>query len=312
MMTYQDITYEQKGTAAWITINREKRGNAFRRETLDEIVDALSVAGDATGVRSVVLTAAGNRFFCTGGDVSDYYSRYRDDMKGMRGYLRAMERTFAEIIHCPKPVIHRVNGDVMGGANAFHLASDIVVMSTKAKFQQVGTMVGSVGCFGPTQWWPAAIGDKRAREVILCCKPVTADLALQWGAANAIAEPDQLDAVVQDYVDLLAKAYPDAMRYSKVSLNGPKELSFRDMTHGREWSALHFPSMEARSGFGAFIHKRKVTSESSWKAIDTGHVTVAPYGGYSLVCTSCGAEHLPEDFHFCGVCGVPVNKAATA
>ena len=98
----------------------------------------------------VVITAAGSRFFSTGGDVGDYSTRYSDDMVGMRAYERALEKTFAEMIHCPKPIIHRINGDCVGGANAFHLAADIAVMSTNAKLQQVGTMIGSVGGFGPT------------------------------------------------------------------------------------------------------------------------------------------------------------------
>ena len=106
-----------------------KRGNSFRRETLDEIRDAVERAGDGPGIRSVVITAAGSRFFSTGGDVVDYNTRYTDDLIGMKSYERAMERTFSEIMHCPKPVIHRVNGDVVGGANAFHLAADFVVMN---------------------------------------------------------------------------------------------------------------------------------------------------------------------------------------
>jgi len=300
---YQDILLEQRGLAAWITINRPNRGNAFRRQTLDEIADALIRIGNAPGVRAVVLTAAGSRFFCTGGDVNDYYTRYRDDMVGMRAYERAMERTFAEIIHCPKPVIHRINGDVVGGANAFHLASDIAVMADTAKLQQVGVMIGSVAGFGPVQWWPGCIGDKRAREVLLCCKPLDAATALQWGAVNAVAPPGELDAVVQSYVDTFSKAFPDAMRYSKVALNAAKELSFREMTQAREWLSLHFPSMESREGFGAFFNKRPIDPEPSWQAIDTGHVTVAPFGGYSLACTACGTTCLPEDHKFCGHCG---------
>ena len=206
---------ERRGLAAWITINRANRGNSFRRQTLDEITDALVRVGDAPNVRVVVLTAAGQRFFSTGGDVGDYWTRYRDDMVGMRAYERAMEKTFSEMIHCPKPIIHRINGDCVGGANAFHLAADLAVMSTAAKLQQVGTTIGSVGGFGPTQWWPQVVGDKRARDILLCCKPVDAELALQWGVVNAIAPYDQLDAAVQVYVDKLAKGFPDAMRYSQ-------------------------------------------------------------------------------------------------
>jgi len=104
--------------------------------------------------------------------------------------------------------------------------------------------------------------------------------------------------------------FPDALRYTKVALNVQKELAFREMTQAREWLTLHFPSMESRAGFGAFFHKRPVSSEASWKAVDTGHVTVAPYGGYSVICGSCGATDLPEDHRFCGVCGHTLKKEA--
>lgn len=305
---YEDVTFEKRGHAAWITINREKRGNSFRRETLDEIRDAVERAGEGPGIRSVVITAVGSRFFSTGGDVVDYNTRYLNDLTGMKSYERAMERTFSEIMHCPKPVILRVNGDVVGGANAFHLAADFVVMNSKSKFQQVGVGVGSVAAFGPTQWWPLMVGDRRARDILMALKPVPASLALEWGVVNAVSEYDQLDAEVEKIVNTLAGMYPEALRYTKVALNHQKELMFREMTQAREWCTLHFPSMESRSGFGAFFHKKPLDSTASWKALDTGHNTVAPYGGYSVLCRTCGADHLPEDHKFCGVCGADLKS----
>ncbi len=309
-VAYEDIVFEPRGVAAWLTINRANRGNSFRRQTLDEITDAVIRAGEAPGIRSVVITAAGDRFFSTGGDVNDYHLKYSDDMIGMRSYERALERVFAEIIHCPKPVIHRINGDVVGGANAFHLAADFAVMAKSAKLQQVGVGIGSVAGFGPTQWWPLAVNDKRARDILMCLKPVTSDLALEWGVVNAVAESAQLDAEVQVLVDRLAGMFPDALRYTKVALNAQKELGFREMTQAREWLTLHFPSMESREGFGAFFNKRKVSAEASWKAVDSGHVTVAPFGGYSVVCPTCHAGPLPEDHAFCGMCGGALKAAA--
>ncbi len=117
-------------------------------------------------------------------------------------------------------------------------------------------------------------------------------------------------AEVEKIVANLARMYPDALRYTKVALNHQKELLFREMTQAREWCTLHFPSMESRSGFGAFFHKKPLDSNPSWHAQDTGHNTVAPYGGYSVLCTSCGADHLPEDHKFCGVCGAGLTKPA--
>lgn len=305
--TYEDIRLERRGRSAWVTICRPKLGNSFRRETLDEITDAFQRIGDAIDIRSAVITSEGNRFFCTGGDVKDYYTRYRDDMIGMRAYERAMERCFSEIVHCPKPVIHRINGDVVGGANAFHLAADLAVMSEGAVLKQVGVMIGSVAGFGPTQWWPHNVGDKRAREILMCCTPINAQQALDWGAVNAIAPYDKLDEVVQQYIDTLDKAFPDAMRYTKVALNVDKEAGFREMSQAREWLSLHFPSTESREGFGAFFEKRPISPESSWKAIDAKRVTVAPFGGYSVTCNSCGTTNLPEDFKFCGTCGSSIG-----
>ncbi len=310
--SYEDIRLEKRGLAAWVTIDRPKLGNSFRRQTLDEITDAFQRIGDSVGIRAAIITATGDRFFCTGGDVRDYHTRYRDDMIGMRAYERAMERTFAEILHCPKPVIHRINGDVVGGANAFHLAADLAVMVDTAVLKQVGTMIGSVAGFGPTQWWPLTVTDKQAREILLCCTPISAQQALEWGAVNAVASREELDEVVQSYVDRLSRAFPDAMRYTKVALNANKELGFREMTQAREWLALHFPSTESREGFGAFFEKRKTDPEGSWKAVDSGHVTVAPYGGYSLTCRACGAAQLPEDHAYCGVCGAELKPAPAA
>jgi enoyl-CoA hydratase/carnithine racemase len=187
-------------------------------------------------------------------------------------------------MHCPKPVICRVNGDVVGGANAFHLAADFVVMNRTSKFQQVGVGVGSVAAFGPTQWWPLLVNDRRARDILMQLKPVPADLADQWGLVTAVADYDQLDAEVEKIVANLARMFPEALRYTKVALNHHKEMMFREMTQAREWCSLHFPSIESRSGFGAFFQKRPIDSTASWKAINTGQNSLAPYGGYSVHC----------------------------
>jgi hypothetical protein len=144
----------------------------------------------------------------------------------------------------------------------------------------------------------------------MCLKPVTSELAMEWGAVNTVVDSGELDAAVQVYVDKLAGMFPDALRYTKVALNAQKEAGFREMTQAREWLTLHFPSMESREGFGAFFEKRGVSAERSWQAVDTGHVTVAPYGGYSVNCPSCGAKALPEDHAFCGLCGGALEKAA--
>src|SRR5258708_8773598 len=105
----EEIKVEGRGLGGWITIDRANRGNSFRRQTLDEIIDALERIGDAPDVRAVVLTSAGSRFFSTGGDVGDYWTRYRDDMVEIRPYQRALTKTFPQLIPCPTPIIHLIN-----------------------------------------------------------------------------------------------------------------------------------------------------------------------------------------------------------
>jgi enoyl-CoA hydratase/carnithine racemase len=167
-----------------------------------------------------------------------------------------------------------------------------------------------VAAFGPTQWWPLLVNDRRARDILMQLRPVTAELADQWGVVTAVADYEQLDAEVEKIVVNLARMFPEALRYTKVALNHHKETLFREMTQAREWCSLHFPSMESRSGFGAFFQKKPIDSSASWKALDTGQNTLAPYGGYSVQCKACGADHLPELHRFCGVCGAELQKAA--
>jgi hypothetical protein len=84
------------------------------------------------------------------------------------------------------------------------------------------------------------------------------------------------------------------------------------MTQAREWCSLHFPSMESRSGFGAFFQKKPINSTASWQTIDRGQNTLAPYGGYSVQCKVCSADNLPEEHKFCGVCGSDLKKDKVA
>ena len=128
------------------------------------------------------------------------------------------------------------------------------------------------------------------------------------------AQIDALDKEAADRLEALKLNHREAIDDVKNLHPGSvlSELKFREMTQAREWCTLHFPSMESRSGFGAFFQKKPIDSNPSWKAQDTGHNTVAPYGGYSLKCGSCGADHLPEDHKFCGVCGAELKEKAAA
>ncbi|SDH53616.1 enoyl-CoA hydratase/isomerase family protein [Pseudonocardia oroxyli] len=301
---YEDIRYEQDGALAIITIDRESRGNSFRRQTLDEMYDAITNVGAQRGVKALVVTGAGRRFFSAGGDVVEYAgSNYDTNMNEFRNYQRTIERVALELIHCPVPVIARVNGFVAGGSNVFHLAADISVASRDCFIQQVGTRVGSVSGLGPNQWWPLTIGDKRARELMVAGRRVDAATAYQWGAFNAVVDYADLDDEVLRWAEMITQGFPDAVRYTRVSLNAAKERGIREMTQNREWLQLHFPSIESSEGFRSFAAGRPADTGPSYRGVDTGRVSTAPHGALAKKCQSCGAAGLAVEHSFCGLCG---------
>lgn len=301
--TLEDVRYELDGPVARVIIDRPAKGNSFRFETLKELTACIQDAGDRSGVRAIVLSASGDRFFSTGGDVKDYHERYRHDVAAFRTYQLAIEATLQAMLQCPRPIIARVNGDVVGGANAFHLAADLVVASETAHFHQIGAKIGSVSGLGPAQWWPLVVGDRRARELLLRARPLDARTALKWGAINDVVPYEGLDEMVQTYVDDLAAGFPDALRYARIAMNAGKEGLMREISQAREWLTMHFPSAESVEGFDAFIQKRPVDRTLSWHAADQGKVTVAPWGSAIRKCDACGAAGIADDHQFCGLCG---------
>src|ERR1700716_4719912 len=163
---FTDVIYEVRDRAAWIIINRPKVYNAFRGQTLEEMIQALHLAANDRQVASIVLTGAGDKAFRTGGDQSAHEGQY--DGRGVVGL--PIDEFQALIRGVPKPVIARVNGFAIGGGNVFATLCDLTIASEKAVFGQVGPKVGSVD-----PGWGAAllarhVGEKRAREFWFLCR----------------------------------------------------------------------------------------------------------------------------------------------
>ena len=160
-MEYQDILYEVDQGVARITINRPDKFNSFRGITCDELIDAFNRAGWDRKIGVVVLTGAGDKAFCTGGDLSSHEGAY--DGKGTIGLpLEALQSVIRDI---PKPVIARVQGYSIGGGNVLSLLCDLTIASEKAIFGQVGPKMGSVDpgfrlrLPGPYRWREAGTRD---------------------------------------------------------------------------------------------------------------------------------------------------------
>jgi enoyl-CoA hydratase/carnithine racemase len=333
---FQDIRYAKGDGVARITISRPERYNAYSTAALEEMATAFRDASfdDAVGV--IVLTGAGDRAFCTGGDVQEYAERYVRTPRDYWKYMALFRAYIESILNTGKPVIARLNGMAVGGGNETQLACDLTVMAEHAVLKQVGTHVGSVACGGATQWLPITAGDKRARQILMLNEPIPARQALDWGLVNWVApsvrrgdewiegasaeqiraaqagtdgyriDLSGLDALTDDVCRRLLATFPECTRYTKQQVNVWKDFAWHQtVRHAQDWLALHYASWEPAEGMQAFVEKRPPRYAMLRERAARGESSEFPWGAPLGACGACGATNLPADHAFCGVCGVP-------
>jgi 2-ketocyclohexanecarboxyl-CoA hydrolase len=198
-MPFQDILYDKRDGIATITINRPKVLNAFRAETVEEMLEAMRDAEDDRDIGVVVLAGAGDRAFCVGGDNSARSEGGATDSGyGGRGLVGLpIEELHSAIRDSRKPVIAKVQGYAIGGGNVLATVCDLTIASDKAQFGQVGPRVGSVDPGWGTAYLSRLVGEKRAREIWFLCRRYTAAEAYEMGLANKVVPAQELDAEVE-------------------------------------------------------------------------------------------------------------------
>lgn len=251
-MDYQDITYERRGDAAWIAINRPEKYNAFRGRTCEELIHAFNKAGWDKSIAAIVLTGTGEKAFCTGGDQSAHDGGY--DGRGIIGL--PIEELQSLIRDLPKPVIARVNGFAIGGGNVLVTCCDLAIASSNAVFGQVGPKVGSVDPGFGTAMLARVIGEKKAREMWMLCRRYTAEQALTMGLVNTVVPPEQLDEEVERWCAEIAALSPTAIAIAKKSFNLDSESIRGISAMGMQALSLFYESAESREGVAAFMEKR--------------------------------------------------------
>ena len=252
-MTYEDIRLEKKDAVARITIDRPKVMNAFRGKTCEELIDAFSNAGWDKSIGVIVLTGAGDRAFCTGGDQSAHDGAY--DGRGTVGLpVEQLHNVMREI---PKPVIARVQGYAIGGGNVLATLCDLTIASDKATFGQVGPKVGSVDPGWGTAYLAGIVGEKRAREIWYLCRRYTAQQALEMGLCNAVVPHDQLDAEVDKWCAEIVDKSPTAIAIAKASFNAATDNIRGIGSLGFQALNLYYQTDESKEGVQAFLEKRK-------------------------------------------------------
>ncbi len=256
-MAYEDILYETADGVATITINRPKVMNAFRSQTVEELIDAFKEAWADRNVGAVIFTGAGDKAFCTGGDQS---TRQEGGYKGrpVRSDLGLeIEDLHSVIRDIPKPVIAAVNGYAIGGGHVLHVLCDLTIAADSAQFGQVGPKVGSVDPGFGTAYLTRVIGEKRAREMWYLCRRYSAAEAFQMGLVNKVVPAAQLMDEARAWARELAERSPTAIKLAKASFNAESEHIRGVGAVALRGLALYYGTEEAAEGKNAFLEKRK-------------------------------------------------------
>lgn len=300
---FEEIIYEKKEWVAKITFNRPSKYNAYTGTELAEVCDALHDILVDDKIAVGVITGAGDKAFCTGGDAGTYSTIYPERPHEFYMWWEYYERMLYLIRTCGKPVIARINGVVAGGGNEINLACDISIAAEHARFIQPGTRTGSVSAGGATQWLPLVIGDKRTRWMVMVGDEIDARTALQWGLVNEVVPYEKLDEAVNTVCQKLIDKFPDCLRYTKVQCNFWSDLAWTTFQHARDWLSVHYATAEPIEGFKAFLEKRKVDYRGMREKDIEGKSRSYIFGPPMKSCAKCGTKYLPEEFKFCGVCG---------
>ena len=185
MMTFETILYEENGPVGTITLNRPDDGNMFTTQMCHEIRDCINEIRRETRTRVVILTGAGDKFFCIGGRKDGL-----PETNLYAGVLPTLEM-YEAIERLQKPVIASVNGYAVGGGNVLQVVCDLTISKESAVFRQVGPMMGSFDAGYGTWYLEDAIGKKRAKEMWLLNDRLNAQQALDFGLINRVV-PDHL------------------------------------------------------------------------------------------------------------------------
>ncbi|MEO8297778.1 MAG: enoyl-CoA hydratase-related protein [Burkholderiales bacterium] len=252
-MEYQDILLEKSDGVATITINRPDKLNAFRGQTVEELIHAFEDAGWDKSMGVVVLTSTGDRAFCVGGDQGAHDGHY--DGRGTIGM--PMEQLHSVMRDIPKPVIAKVKGYSIGGGNVLVTLCDLCIAADNAVFGQAGPKVGSVDPGWGTVYLANVVGEKRAREIWYLCRKYPAQQALAMGLCNAVVPLAQLDDEVQKWCSEILEMSPTAIAIAKKSFNAGTEHIRGIGALGMQALSLFYQNPESREGVNAFNEKRK-------------------------------------------------------
>jgi naphthoate synthase len=252
---YTDIIYEKADGISKITINRPEVHNAFRPETLNEMIGAFEDSGEDPEIGVVILTGQGDKAFCSGGDQR---VRGHGGYVGKDGVPRLNALDLQRVIkYLPKPVIAMVAGYAIGGGNVLQLMCDLTIAADNARFGQAGPRVGSFDAGWGATYLARVIGHKKAREVWYLCRQYSAQEALQMNWINAVVPLEQLEEETVKWAKEILEKSPTAIRFLKASFNVDTDGLAGLQQLAGDATMLYYMTEEGREGKNAFLEKRK-------------------------------------------------------
>ena len=252
--TYDDILFEKAEGMTKVTINRPDVHNAFRPQTIFELLDAFELVRDDPEVGVVILTGAGTEAFCAGGD---------QRVRGKAGYIDPSGVPRLNVLdlqmlirRLPKPVVAMVAGYAIGGGHVLHVVCDLTIAAENARFGQTGPRVGSFdGGFGAS-YLAALVGQKKAREIWFLCRQYDAAEALAMGLVNTVVPLDELEETTIAWCREMLALSPLALRLLKASFNAGLDGQAGLQQLAGDATLLYYMTEEGSEGKNAFLEKR--------------------------------------------------------
>jgi naphthoate synthase len=253
---FEDIRLETTDDGvAKVTINRPHVRNAFRPETVKELIEAFDICRDESSIGVVILTGEGKDAFCAGGDQK---VRGSGGYVGRDGVARLNVLDLQKRIRSlPKPVIAMVAGYAIGGGHVLHIVCDLSIAADNAKFGQTGPKVGSFDGGLGSSYLARIVGQKKAREIWYLCRQYTADQALEMGLVNHVVPLAELETETLKWSREILQHSPLAIRCLKTALNADCDGQMGLLDMAGNATLLYYMSEEAKEGRNAFIEKRK-------------------------------------------------------
>ena len=255
-LEFEDIIFEKSDEGiAKITINRPEVRNAFRPLTVREMQQALEDAREDSGIGVIILTGAGEKAFCSGGD-----QRIRGDagyQDSGTGHLRLNVLDFQrQIRSCPKPIVAMVAGYAIGGGHVLHVMCDLSIAADNAVFGQTGPKVGSFdGGYG-SSYLARIVGQKKAREIWFLCRQYDARQALEMGLVNTVVPLAQLEEETIQWCREMLRMSPIALRCLKAAMNADCDGQAGLQELAGNATMLFYMSEEGQEGRNAYLEKR--------------------------------------------------------